>query len=693
MDGVEDLSILEDVRSALFGRPPQALRVGRYEVGERIGHGGGGTIYRGHDPSLKRDVAIKFVRDEGNRARVLKEAQALARLSHPNVVQVYDVGQYAMGVFIAMELLNGQNIGDWLAAAPRSPAEILTTFLAAGEGLVAAHDAGLVHRDVKPTNIFLVDDGTVKLLDFGVAGASRDDGTHPDPTDGTRSLGGGTPWFMAPEQYRDHVADAKSDQYTLCFSLVEALCGRTQAADLAELQRRKLAGTVVGAWPPGVDRSTRTALLRGLDPDPTRRFESLRELLDAVRPRTRSRAYAAAALVVAAALLGAWSLSPATPLILHASLTSPTDGLPDADLARAQTLLEAGDTDAAAAICDDMLGAAEPADRARALLCRGRVERSGGDFRAAAEAFEAAFWMASDNGAMDVAARAAAQRAVVAVSLGNTAGGLEWVRHGEAALGRAHHEAAYVEADLAVARASASVVSGRYEDALPHYERALEIRTRIGGEQSRGAAAALKLVANCLQRMRRADEALPKHDTVVRTLESVLEGDHIELASALNDRATSLQAKKRYDDALADLDRALAITERLGLPEHPKVGTIRHNMGFSLRRLGRRPEALAQYRESLRIRLATHGPDHNKTLKTTNNLGQLLVELGQVEEGERLLLDALARYEAQGPHRLQRQVLRNLATAARARGDESTAAGYDQRETELKARLAQRGSK
>jgi tetratricopeptide (TPR) repeat protein len=322
-------------------------------------------------------------------------------------------------------------------------------------------------------------------------------------------------------------------------------------------------------------------------------------------------------------------------------------------------------------------------------VCRGRVERSRGDFPAAAAALERAFWLASDHGAMDVAAGAAAQSALVAVSAGRIADAHDWVRHGEAAVARASPDVAPIAADLEIAQASAALTQGHHAEALPHYERALEIRTRTWGEESRGAATALKLVANCLQRMERIDEALPKHDLAIERLETALGRDHVDLAAAINDRATSYQSMGRFEDALVDLRRALEMTERLGLSTHPNAGMIRHNMGYSLRRLGRRQEALQQYRRALEIRRAAHGPDHEKTLKTANNLGQVLCELGQVDEGEAVLLDALARYEAQPPHRLQGSVLANLVRVAELRSDAAAAAVYRRRHAALLAEVGE----
>src|SRR5262249_48639064 len=162
------------------GRPPEpeperGTVFGRYVVLERIGRGGMGVVYAAYDPDLERRIALKLIRtDVGRdpdtlRARLLAEAQAMARLAEPNVLTVHDVGAVGGHVFIAMELVDGATLSGWLRAAPRGRREILAAFVAAGRGLAAAHEAGLVHRDFKPDNVLVGKDGRVRVTDFGLA--------------------------------------------------------------------------------------------------------------------------------------------------------------------------------------------------------------------------------------------------------------------------------------------------------------------------------------------------------------------------------------------------------------------------------------------------------------------------------------------------------------------------------------------
>src|SRR5262249_12027002 len=158
-----------------------------------------------YDPALRRELAIKIVRVDGAaapaeaRQRLLREAQALARVSHRNVITVHDVGTHGEDVFVAMELVEGATLHTWLTGAP-SPAQVLATFLAAGEGLAAAHEAGLVHRDFKPENVIIGEQGRVSVLDFGLAldlHEPSNDGPAKRSRDAASSFG--TPRYMAPE--------------------------------------------------------------------------------------------------------------------------------------------------------------------------------------------------------------------------------------------------------------------------------------------------------------------------------------------------------------------------------------------------------------------------------------------------------------------------------------------------------------
>ena len=164
-------------------------QVGRFVVVEKLGKGGMGVVYAARDPVLDRRVAIKLWRphdaDERSsaRGRMLREAQALAQLSHPNVVAVHDFGEHGDGVFLAMELVSGKSLRQWIREAARAPADVIAVMRAAGAGLAAAHKIGIVHRDFKPDNVIVADDGRVRVLDFGLARAIGGRSADDLPTD------------------------------------------------------------------------------------------------------------------------------------------------------------------------------------------------------------------------------------------------------------------------------------------------------------------------------------------------------------------------------------------------------------------------------------------------------------------------------------------------------------------------------
>jgi tetratricopeptide (TPR) repeat protein/predicted Ser/Thr protein kinase len=295
---------------------PRGTTIRRYVVLDHIGSGAMGDVYSAYDFALDRRVALKLVRDPRRRAphrRLEREAQALARLSHPNVVTVYDVGSYQDRVFVAMELVEGETLGQWLAAAPRPASEIIDVFRRAGEGLAAAHAAGIVHRDFKPDNVLLDRTGRVLVGDFGLALIEQDADLEPDGASGpsgvSLTLTGaavGTPAYMAPEQNAASSAiDARADQFSFCVALFEALCGERPFAGetAAEVAEAVASGQVREPARPPPAR-LRKLLLRGLSVDPADRHPSMDQLLAGLR-RDPSRPRWLALGAVAAVLGGA----------------------------------------------------------------------------------------------------------------------------------------------------------------------------------------------------------------------------------------------------------------------------------------------------------------------------------------------------------------------------------------------------
>ncbi|MDC0720798.1 serine/threonine-protein kinase [Nannocystis bainbridge] len=297
-------------------------RIGRFALLRRLGAGTMGVVYAAYDPQLDRKVAVKLLkRSDGGETstrwqdRLLREAQALAKLSHPNVVQIHEVGFHGDEVFVAMEFVTGMTLRTWLSEQRRSWREVAAVFAQAARGLAAAHAAGLVHRDVKPDNILVGDDGRVRVVDFGlVRFGDEDDEEHTDEVPlarahATRTASGillGTPAYMSPEQFRGRPADALSDQFSLCVALYEALHGeRPFAGETAD----EVAHAVVrGQLAPRLERPVpawlQRLVLRGLAHDPGARWPGLDALAaELARDHGRRRRVVAIATATTAALV------------------------------------------------------------------------------------------------------------------------------------------------------------------------------------------------------------------------------------------------------------------------------------------------------------------------------------------------------------------------------------------------------
>lgn len=285
---VQDRQLHAAVHNRLFGSDSAPIQIGRYRLMEQVGSGGMGVVYRAHDESLDRTVALKLLRAEidtnTGTERLQREARSMAKISHPNVVTVFDVGVFEGAVFVAMEFVDGATLRAWLDQA-RSVGDILATIRQAGEGLAGAHDRGFVHRDFKPENVIVGNDGRAMVLDFGLA-KPIDQSATQDMLTRTGTLLG-TPRYMAPEQFRGEPANAASDQFAFAVVLYEALYGvhPYQPPDEMPLPRAVLKGRLRPV-PVRVDVpvAIRDAIVRGAAHDPEHRHASIRDMLDAFGP-------------------------------------------------------------------------------------------------------------------------------------------------------------------------------------------------------------------------------------------------------------------------------------------------------------------------------------------------------------------------------------------------------------------------
>ena len=301
-DDVETRHTFTLLRNELFDAD-EPIQIGPYRVRGRVGAGGLGIVLRARDPRLGRDVAVKLLRDESDpwgstdraRCRMLEEARNLARVAHPNVVEIYDANLFEGRVYLVMELVEGRNLARWLEDHEQPLDAVLEAFEGAGRGLSAIHAAGLVHCDFKPLNVLVGDDGRVRVVDFGLttvlaAGACSSTTERPE-TSIRATRAAGTPAFMAPEQHEGRIADVRTDVYAFCASLWSAAYGRPPFAgdsgmtiyagklgerfDLSGARRRL----------PWLTR----ILTKGMAANPHRRWQSIDEVLTALAEGRRRR--------------------------------------------------------------------------------------------------------------------------------------------------------------------------------------------------------------------------------------------------------------------------------------------------------------------------------------------------------------------------------------------------------------------
>jgi tetratricopeptide (TPR) repeat protein len=749
------------------GLPGAGLRrgdvVGRYVVLAQIGRGGMGAVYAAYDPELDRKVAIKLLlagpedpaRAADLRTRRVREAQALAQLAHPSVVTVHDVGTLGDRVWVAMEFVDGVTLSGWLRQQPRGWQEVVRTLRRAGEGLAAAHAAGLVHRDVKPDNVMVSADGRVRVMDFGLARAAGPAAAPPDLRASSSALAAevtragavmGTPQYMAPEQWLGAATDARTDQFSFCVTLWEALYGqRPFAGGATELAMRVTEGR--RDEPParaGVPSWLRAAVERGLATAPAARWPSMEALLAALAGGARRRrrrlavAAAAAALVGLGAGLGsarwaearaaracdasgmqireAWS--PATRAELQAALAATGLAYAPATFDRLAPILDR--------YADDWQVARAQACRARVA---GRWDAATGE-RAEACLLEARWALEGLLAVLREGGEGVVQPAVDAAGrLPPTAACLDatWLAHRpalpHAAATRA--EAAAVRRGLEQARARAA--AGDYREAaalagtlvtradatgwrpLAAQARVLagELTDRAGeplaavrlledglflaeelGEDGLVADAASLLTDVVGDNLARFEEGLRwgrLADGLVRRLGEQEGTRGARLAAAL---AGVHEARGDFARAEPFAARALAIWERILGPGNPSVAVASNNLAIVRHSLGRRAEAKALFERALALTEATSGPEHPTVAAMLNNLGNVYQVDEDLDEALRLFERALAlRERTLGPeHPNVALGLVNLAAVHIDRGEYAAAEGLARRALALSER-------
>ncbi len=685
--------------------------VGRYLVLERLGSGAMGVVYSAYDPELDRRIALKLLRvgvlgldPEASRAHLLHEAQAMARVSHPHVVPIYDVGTFGEQVFLAMEHVEAQTLRGWLAEAPRPWRQVRDVFLQAGRGLAAAHASGIVHGDVKPENILVGRDGRVRVTDFGLSRTSKS-ATAPKRS---RQPSGGTPAYMAPEQFSpEGHSDPRSDQFSLCVALYEALYGERPFAGttLEELSAEVLTGRVRPV-PKGssVPPWLRRVVLRGLCTAAVDRYPTQEALLaamqadPAVRWKRRLTLGAALGLVVGAvavpilyshqgwvcagagdALESVWGPQRKQEVQTAFYLT----GKPFAEDAwrgvqRTLDAYTAAWVTTRTAACEATRVRGEQSEEVMALRMRCLDQRlaevaalsrlfSQADAQVVEWAARAVEGLPPLAGCSDVAALAARGPQPVDPAARERAEALrDTLAQGRAMLAAARYTPA-LELVEPVARAAKEAGDGAgAAEALLLVARLRERAGDLRGartvlfealrhaELSRNDEAAAHIWTMAVRTVddSREQQALAEHwreraevaiERLGRGAEALLAELDTSVARNLYMRGRYSEAAERHEAAIARLERAQGPRSLEGVDARVELGTVRLAQG-------RVEEAITLFEQALEARRQLLGADHPEVARVIQKLGQARLQQGRREEAEAHLRQALAVFErALGP--------------------------------------------
>ncbi len=681
---------------------PAGFSLGRYRLAEVLGSGGMGVVYRAYDPELDRWVAIKVLREERRErrdvARFLREAQAMARLSHINVVPIYDVGSAPAGLFLAMELVEGQTLGRWLQAEERGWREIVELMIAAGRGLAEAHAAGIVHRDFKPENVLVDRGGRPRVTDFGLA-RPRELGQALDSVSlATISIGAsaltrsgtimGTPSYMAPEQIMAGDVGVHADIFSFCVVLFEALHGGLPfgGSDLGERHDAIVGGEVREQARRRIPRWLGRAIKRGLRASPEDRWPSMASLLavlEAGCTRRRSvwalglglpavalagllglRADSDDACVTAGALAEIWSAERAS--AIGASFVATEVSYAEDTWRRSATELDA--------YAGAWLSAREEACRAHR---RGEISSELLDRRALClDRRRADLGLLVD--ALAVADTATIRRAVDLVDGLEPIGGCndpeailqeseerriwnEGIRVRLAKLRILQRTGKYAEAEQQLPalfqeiaavgddalrlevlsmRASLALVGGRYKEAEQDLQEVFS-EAHARGFDRLATQAAARLIDASGERLERYDagEAWAK---IALAGAIRIDDDGREEAKARRSYGTMLSTADRVEPALVELERARDLFIKILGEEHRLTAGARMNLGNVLWKAGRFEESIAIHEANVRSREQRLGQEHPDLIAPLGNLGVALVEVGRVEEAIGVWRRALA---------------------------------------------------
>jgi serine/threonine protein kinase len=669
-----------------------------------------GEVFSAYDPHLDRRIALKLLRpgalatQEGH-ARLIREAQSLARLQHPNVIAVHDVGSFEDRVFIAMEFVEGETLTNWLRG-PRTWHEIVDVMIQAGRGLAAAHRAGLVHRDFKPDNVLLDSDNRARVVDFGLARQTsatqpadapepEHESSHVEEPENQLTRDGavmGTPGYMPPEQMRGEPTDARTDQFSFCVTLYQALYRRLpfEGGTLRHYAAAMEEGTILP--PPAstdVPEWIFAALERGLSTKSGARFATMEALLAALRPRTRRKrrtVVAGLALVLVASAGGGYGLWARNRLQLCAGSENRLAGIWDAPTRTrlAATFRATGIPYAADAFASvqksldawalEWVAASREACEATRLrqfdseelyqLKSACLEDRLAQVSALTSLFEA-----PDREIVTQSAGAARSLDSISSCLGRDAASRITPQTDDEQRAESTFRLRYAEAQALFAAGKYTSVDERLRDVLASkisHRSTAEGLLLLGrsvlraGNPNRAREAYVRAAQSAL----RAGDALLEARALSRLFASEGFDERSAdadawgvLARSAAERAPGhwdVEAEIAQNEALVALGRnqpraafegfehVLKLQrEHLG-PEHPEVASTLNNLGVTLTRLGRYDQAIGRYEESLRLHTAIEGPEHPNVAQSAHNLGAVLRTLGRPFEAKSYLERAVA---------------------------------------------------
>ncbi len=719
-------------------------RVGPYLIIDTLGAGAMGIVYAALDPRLDRQVAIKMVRANPGEAskgapRLLREAQALAKLAHPNVVPVFDVGQHHEGVFLAMELVRGADFRQWLGGERRDWRAVLDVLLEAGKGLAAAHAAGIVHRDFKPDNILLDDSGRARVTDFGLArGQGEADGPPSLALEGNAGLSDtltrtgavvGTPSYMAPEQHTGRPVDSRADQYAFCVTLYEAVYGERPfvGRDLQALANHKWTETFASDVRTHLARAVPAALdlaiRRGLKRNPDERFPDMTALLAELGRLRRLRrpwrwllaAVGTGAMGVAALLwitrpspcpdargqlAGVWDAERSAS-IERAFIGAQTAAGPQSYVRVASALDDFASSwvDAHAQLCNAALRSArgDPELDGGMLCLRQARARLGGVLDVLEEGSRASVH-AADTLLATLTDPHACHDASMRVESPHLTRERQHLREGldvaevrldAAQYGTAREMASAIERDARALGvidleleaqlqiAIADVRSGRYAIAETGFTSVFWGAAAAGLDEL-ALHAATRLVFLMGGLVDRPDEGFHWLRHAEALLERLREGETLARAKLLENAATVYESARDEERSEALLREALAIRLRLQPDDAAAVSTVRNNLALRLNNRGAHAEALALHELAHRNRVLRLGPFHPDVAMSLINEARVLYELRRVSEAiERLAAaEPIVRGSLGGSHPMMETIQMSRGAALLRLGHFDAARAY-----------------